>query len=160
MTITDIKKRISNALDCFYSENNESTKNWKTNKSYVNAFAKTLEREFDSWDIDCFFVHYKEQKLFDFRDNDRFCKEKDTSVTCEECLKRKWCNACPDIIIHGRNSREILLVIQTALSCHNQSKKEQSLSIIQSYIVNDSDHPYEYGLFINWAPSRNQVSLS
>ena len=159
MTITLIKKMISNTLDRFYSENKGIIKNRKTNKSYVSAFSKILEREFDSWDIDCYFVHYNEHKFPDFLDHDRFCKEKDTSVTCEECLKQKWCNACPDIIIHHRNSRENLLVIQTALSCHNQIKEEQNLSKIKNYI-NDSDRSYQYGLFINWAASRDQVSLA
>ena len=159
MTITDIKEKRSNALDCFYSENKEILKNWKTNKSYVSAFSKILEREFDSWDIDCYFVHYNEHKFSAFLDKDCFCKEKDTSVTCEECLNWKWCNACPDIIIHHRNSQENLLIIQTALSCNNQSKKEQNLSKIKRHI-NCSDSSYQYGLFINWAPSRNQVSLT
>lgn len=80
------------------------------------------------------------------------------SVTCEECLTRKWCKACPDIIIHRRNSQDNLLVIQTELSCRNQNKKERDLLIIENYI-NESEDSYAYGLFINWAPSRNRVSL-
>lgn len=159
MTFSDIKKKIKNALDRFYSENGEMAEHWKTSRSYVHAFAKKLEEEFDSWDVDCFFVHYKKTKPFSFLEDDDFCCiHMDDSATCEECLNRKWCKACPDIIIHRRNSQDNLLVIQTELSCRNQSKKERDLLKLESYI-NQSADSYVYGLFINWAPSRNRVSL-
>ena len=99
MTITDIKEKISNALDCFYSENKEILKNWKTNRSYVSAFSKRLEQEFESWDIDCYLVHYTDQSGSGFMEENRFCKEKDTSVTCEDCLNRKWSHCSSQYIL-------------------------------------------------------------
>ena len=159
MIFTLIKKKISNAINFFYLENKEVIKNWKSSRNYIYALAKILEREFDSWDVDCNFVHYREPTVSNFLDNDRFCNAKDISVTCEECLNKKWCKACPDIIIHRRNTQDNLLIIQIELNSRNQSKTEQNLSLIKSYI-NDSGNPYEYGLILNWGPSQDQVLLT
>ena len=158
ITISQIKSKINNALNCFYSENHEMFENWKTKKSYVYAFSKILEKEFDSWDVDCYYVHYGRSTHANFSYDDRFCKAKDDSVICEECLNQKWCKACPDIVIHHRNTQEQLLIIQTVLSCRNQSKIVQDLEKIENFIDGYNDC-YIYGLFINWAPFQKQLSL-
>ena len=158
MTITHVRQKIKIALDLFYSENSEILTHWKTSRSYVCAFAKVLEKEFESWDIDCFFVHYNQSPTFGILERDGLCNAKDCSTTCEECLNQKWCKACPDIVIHHRNAQDNLLIIQTELSCRNQSKIEQDLLKIEAYI-NKFDRSYAYGLFINWAQSLDQVSL-
>ena len=158
MKITLVRQKIKNALDYFYTENVNIIPHWKTSKCYIFAFAKVLEREFASWDIDCYFVHYNQSNIPFFDDNSIFCNEKSNSITCDECLKRKWCKACPDIVVHRRNSEDRLLIIRTELSCVNRSRKEQHLSKIESFIA--SNRSYEYGLFINWFPNRNQVKLT
>ena len=159
MKITLVRQKIKNALDYFYTENVNFIPHWKTSKCYIFAFAKVLEREFASWDIDCYFVHYNQSNIPFFDDNSIFCNEKSNSITCDECLKRKWCKACPDIVVHRRNSEDRLLIIRTELSCINRSRKEQHLSKIESFIET-SNSSYEYGLFINWFPNRNQIKLT
>ena len=159
MNLTLVKSKIQNAVNHLYAENGDVIEHWKSKKSYVYAFAQILEKEFELWDIDCYFVHYNQSPMPFFDDNSMFCNEKGNSVTCDECLKQKWCKACPDIVVHRRSIEDRLLIVRTELSCNNRSKKEQHLSKIESFIETSKSH-YEYGLFINWAPNRSQVKLT
>ena len=145
MNLTLVKSKIQNAVNHLYAENDDVIEHWKSKKSYVYAFAQILEKEFELWDIDCYFVHYNQSTIPFFDDQSIFCNEKDNFVTCDECLKQKWCKACPDIIVHHRNSQDRLLIIRTELSCKNRSKKEQHLSKIESFIET-SNNSYQYGL--------------
>ena len=68
MKITLVRQKINNALYCFYTKHANIIPHWRTSKCYITAFARILEKEFVSWDIDCYFVHYNQSNIPFFDD--------------------------------------------------------------------------------------------
>jgi len=157
ITLSKVKENLPELIDILYSEYETVIPHWKSKKNFIFALSQILKRKFNDWDIDCFFVHYKGNNALDFSNGNKYCTE-EKAQTCEQCTKHKWCNACPDIIIHRRNTSERLLLIETQLLSRNQSLKEQALQKIKDYITDDNN-PYPYGLLINLAKERNKVFL-
>lgn len=113
-----------------------------------------LQQTFASWNVDCEYNKnietIKKNKLLSCR-----CKK---GFECGKCSDRRPCTVFPDIIIHKRDTKNNLLVIEAKCSA-SQEKREDDIDKLKAYLEERSLR-YQYGLFIDFKLSLDETLRS
>jgi len=129
--LEEIKEKIDRVIDLILTRDRKLFKLNSSERSISNKLATYLYSEFPEWEIDCEYNRYM-----------------NTIKKLEKKGKDK--RIYPDIIIHHRESKENLLVIEIKksppYSLTNQKVKED-LERLQK-MTSDKKYKYQFGLFI------------
>jgi len=126
--IQEMQSRINQALKKLYDEDSCLIINNTSERAITHKLAIYIQELFPEWHVDCEY-NRKDQHL------------------PKALLKKKV--TFPDIIIHQRNSRVNLLVVE-AESIHNEHPHGiEDKKKIEAYIT-DQDYQYCYGLWIRF----------
>ena len=115
-----------------------------------------LQQIFASWNVDCEYNKnietIKKNKLLSCRCNNK------KGFECGKCSDRRPCTVFPDIIIHKRDTKNNLLVIEAKCSA-SPEKREEDIDKLKAYLEERS-LCYQYGLFIDFKLSLDETLRS
>jgi hypothetical protein len=124
--ITRVRRNVEKALYLLYRNDHFLIINGTQERSITHKLAEYIQQQFPGWHVDCEY-NRRGQRL------PKAILSQDTSY--------------PDIIVHHRNTRENLLVIE-AKSIHSQDHSDaHDKKKVKAYIE-DSDYQYQFGLWV------------
>ena len=125
-SLKSVQRKIGKALHLLYEKDHFLITNGTEERSITHKLAEYIQQLFDKWNVDCEYNRRGEN-------HPKAINSKRTSY--------------PDIIIHRRNTKHNLLVIE-AKSIHSRKHSDRKdKEKIKAYIE-DPDYQYRYGLWI------------
>ena len=133
----EVRHKIEKALQLLYRNDLFLITNCTNEKSITHKLAEYIHRLFPEWHVDCEYNRRGEE-------NPKDIPGKKTTY--------------PDIIIHRRNTKDNLLIIE-AKTIHSQdhSDKEDKEKITQ--YINDTRYRYQFGLWICFYDDLTETQL-
>lgn len=139
----ELKSRVNIAVNKLLKNDNFLLSSNANERSISHKFAEYLQQEFPEWNVDCEYnrdLHGNIKKIDEWRSNN--LEEPSADDTDAKTVY-------PDIIIHHRNSRNNLLVIEIKKSS-NSDQGEVDIEKLKMFIEENGGLNYHYGLFINF----------
>ncbi len=139
----ELKSRVNRAVNKLFKNDNYLLHSNANERSMSHKFAEYLQQEFPEWNVDCEYnrdLHGNIKRINEWRN--RYLKEPEANDTDAKTVY-------PDIIIHHRNSRNNLLVIEIKKST-NSDQGESDIEKLKMFIEENGGLNYHYGLFINF----------
>ena len=122
----EVRHKVELALHLFYKNDHFLITNTTNERSMTHKFAEYIYHYFPEWHVDCEYNRRGE-------DHPKDLQQQDTSY--------------PDIIIHKRNTRENLLIIE-AKSIHSQDHSDKTDKEKIVSFIDDNRYSYRFGLWI------------
>ena len=126
LSFKEVKHRVENALNLLYEKDLFLITNGTNERTITHKLAGYLQLFFPEWYVDCEYNRRGENLP-------KALPQQDTSY--------------PDIIIHRRNTRENLLIIE-AKSIHSQDHTDLTDKIKIKAFIEDERYLYSFGLWI------------
>ena len=146
-----LKKAVQEAIERFYLNDHYLIDSNVHERTITFRLGLYLQHIFISWDVDCEcnknIETIKKNKLLSCR-----CKK---GFKCGNCTDCRSCTVFPDIIIHKRETKNNLLVIEAKCNA-TPEKREEDIDKLKAYLEERSLR-YQYGLFIDFKPSLNET---
>ena len=137
----EIRKRASIALGVFQKNNSFLLKSDVHERSIAHKLAEYLQEQFPDWNVDC---EYNRKGI-----------ETKKLEGIEECKEhRKSDIIYPDIIVHERNTKHNLLVIELK---KNDPKFQCDIRKLELFTDTKGKFGYTLGLFIQFDDSRLEL---
>jgi len=125
-SLSEVQNKLSTALQLLYKNDLFLIENSTNERSITHKLAEYIQQLFPEWHVDCEYNRRGEKNV----------KEINGQTT-----------SYPDIIIHRRNTKDNLLVIE-AKSVHSQNHDEKKDKQKITHYIEDSRYSYKYGLWI------------
>lgn len=149
----ELQSRVNRAVNKLFKNDNYLLHSNANERSISHKFAEYLQQEFPEWDVDCEYnrdLHGKIKKIDDW--GNRYLEEPKADDSDAKTVY-------PDIIIHQRNSRNNLLVIEIKKSS-NPDQGKSDIKKLKMFIEKNGGLNYHYGLFINFKVNRDSCIKS
>ncbi len=126
LSFDEVQRTIEKALRLLYKNDLFLITNTTNERSITHKFAEYIQSLFPEWNVDCEYNRKGEGES----------KEIDGQKT-----------SYPDIIVHLRNTKHNLLIIEAKKypACHNEVKEDKAK--IEKYIQNQ-EYGYKFGLLV------------
>lgn len=134
---TTVKTRVKEALQTLYKNDLFLITNATNEKTITHKLAEYIQPLFPEWNVDCEYNRKGERRP-------KSTLTKHTSY--------------PDIIIHHRNTKDNLLVIE-AKTIHSRNHKDTADKIKIKAYIKEPDYHYQFGLWICFYDDINDVKL-
>lgn len=130
----EVRHKIEKALRLLYENDLFLITNTTNERSITHKLAEYIQSLFPEWHVDCEYNRKGEdiKRLY----------------AIKECSKqRKTDRVSPDIIIHHRNTKENILVIEAKSFHSNDHSDKHDKTKIKAYIE-EFDYQYQFGLWV------------
>ncbi|GAB4314094.1 MAG: hypothetical protein Kow0019_13670 [Methanobacteriaceae archaeon] len=137
--LEEVESKVNKALNKLFKNDHYLLFADANERSISHKFAEYLQQEFEEWNVDCEYNrdHHDIKRISDWKN--RCLKEKEYEDADAKTVY-------PDIIIHHRNTRNNLLVIEIKKSTNTDNGK-CDIKKIRNFI---KELNYKYGIFINF----------
>ena len=139
----EVKAGVSDAFRCFYPNNVYLVHKNAHERSMTFRLGRYLQQIFLGWNVDCEYNKncetIQENKLLTSRCTNHI-------FDCANCNDRRACTVFPDIIIHKRETKNNLLVIEAKIK---NNLEHATKNKIEEYLTEDT-LGYQYGLFVSF----------
>jgi hypothetical protein len=131
-SISEIKKNVEISLGILFRKDSFLLENGVHERSISHKLAEYLQTQFPDWNVD-----YEYDKKGD---------AKKRLMGIEKCRESETTIVYPDIIIHERNKKNNLLVIEIKTKNQDPTCDIEKLKLFTS----DTEYRYSFGLFIKF----------
>jgi len=122
----EVRRKIETALQILYKNDHFLITNCTHERAITHKLAEHIQRLFPEWHVDC--------------EYNRLGEELPKAIPSQD-------ESYPDVIIHHRNTRDNILIIE-AKSIHSNDRNDRHDKIKIKAYIEDSDYRYQFGLWI------------
>lgn len=137
----ELKSKVQKAINKLFKNDNFLLTSDVNERSISHKLAEYLQQEFDDWNVDC---EYNRDQHSDIKRISNWKSECLNEPPKTDDLDAK--TVYPDIIIHHRNTRNNLLLLEIKKSS-NTDEGKCDIEKLKMFI---KDLNYHFGLFINF----------
>jgi len=129
----EIEQKLSKAIDSLLKHDGFLLENNVNERSISHKLAEYLQKQFQGWNVDC-----------EYNRKGEATKTLGGIENCSEEIRTDL--VFPDIIVHRRNTKENLLVIEIKTNDQDPVCDIEKLKLFTS----DENYKYDFGLFIKF----------